>query len=96
MEDERMLGTLRDCTGVLGVLDLEPLVPKRCREHIPPDHGRLRHGGFIYLSQPLPGANGVRLRGDLTFEAVTDEETGAMGTVAAIERGYRADAGLVP
>jgi len=41
-------------------------------------------------------ANGVRLRGDLTFEAVTDEETCAMGTVAAIERGYRADAGLVP
>lgn len=41
-------------------------------------------------------ANGVRLRGDLTFESVTDEETCAMGTVAAIERGYRADAGLVP
>ncbi len=40
--------------------------------------------------------NGVRLGGDLTFEAVTDEETCAMGTVAAIERGYRADAGLVP
>jgi len=41
-------------------------------------------------------ANGVRLRGDLTFEAVTDEETCAMGTVAAIERGHKADAGLVP
>jgi len=41
-------------------------------------------------------ASGVRLGGDLTFEAVTDEETCAMGTVAAIERGYCADAGLVP
>ena len=41
-------------------------------------------------------AAGVRLRGDVVFEAVTDEETCAMGTVAAIERGYRADAGLVP
>jgi acetylornithine deacetylase len=39
---------------------------------------------------------GVRLAGDLFFEVVTDEETCAMGTVAAIERGYRADAGLVP
>ena len=39
---------------------------------------------------------GVRLDGDVIFEAVPDEETCAMGTVAAIERGYRADAGLVP
>lgn len=41
-------------------------------------------------------AAGVRLRGDVVFEAVTDEETCAMGTVAAILRGYRGDAGLVP
>jgi acetylornithine deacetylase len=39
---------------------------------------------------------GVRLAGDVVFEVVPDEETCAMGTVAAIERGYRADAGLVP
>jgi acetylornithine deacetylase len=39
---------------------------------------------------------GVRLRGDVILEAVTDEETCAMGTVACIERGYRADAGFVP
>lgn len=39
---------------------------------------------------------GVRLAGDVIFQAVTDEETCAMGTVACIERGYRADAGLVP
>jgi acetylornithine deacetylase len=39
---------------------------------------------------------GVRLDGDVFFEVVPDEETCAMGTVAAIERGYRADAGLVP
>lgn len=41
-------------------------------------------------------ANGVRLGGDVIFQTVPDEETCAMGTVAAIERGYRADAGLVP
>jgi acetylornithine deacetylase len=39
---------------------------------------------------------GVRLAGDVVVEVVPDEETCAMGTVAAIERGYRADAGLVP
>jgi acetylornithine deacetylase len=41
-------------------------------------------------------ANGVRLAGDVILETVPDEETCAMGTVAVIERGYRADAGLVP
>jgi acetylornithine deacetylase len=41
-------------------------------------------------------ATGVRLAGDVIFEVVPDEETCAMGTVAVIERGYRADAGLVP
>lgn len=40
--------------------------------------------------------NGIHLAGEVTFEIVPDEETCAMGTVAAIERGYRADAGLVP
>ena len=42
------------------------------------------------------GDAGIRLDGDVVFEAVTDEETCAMGTIAAIERGYRGDAGLVP
>jgi acetylornithine deacetylase len=38
----------------------------------------------------------IELAGDVIFEAVPDEETCAMGTIAAIARGYRADAGLVP
>ena len=41
-------------------------------------------------------AIGIALDGDVTVEIVPDEETCAMGTVAVIERGYRADAGLVP
>lgn len=49
-----------------------------------------------YFALQALSANGVRLAGDLFFEVVTDEETCAMGTVAAIERGYKADAGLVP
>jgi acetylornithine deacetylase len=40
--------------------------------------------------------SGIKLRGDLMLQTVTDEETTGMGTVAAIQRGYRADACLVP
>jgi acetylornithine deacetylase len=39
---------------------------------------------------------GIELAGDVIVEVVPDEETCAMGTVACIERGYRADAGIVP
>jgi acetylornithine deacetylase len=41
-------------------------------------------------------ACGVKLAGEVIVQTVPDEETCAMGTVAVIERGYRADAGLVP
>jgi acetylornithine deacetylase len=52
-------------------------------------------GAALFALESL-AACGVRLRGDVVFETVPDEETCAMGTVAAIARGYRADAGLVP
>jgi acetylornithine deacetylase len=38
---------------------------------------------------------GVRLRGDVVFQSVVDEETGGPGTIAALERGHRADAAIV-
>ena len=52
-------------------------------------------GAALFALEALH-ACGVRLVGDVIFETVPDEETCAMGTVAAIARGYRADAGLVP
>lgn len=52
-------------------------------------------GAALFALKALK-ACGVRLAGDVFFEAVPDEETCAMGTVAAIARGYRAEAGLVP
>jgi acetylornithine deacetylase len=52
-------------------------------------------GAALFALEALQ-ACGVRLAGDVVFETVPDEETCAMGTVAAIARGYRADAGLVP
>lgn len=52
-------------------------------------------GAALFALEALR-ACGVVLAGDVIVEAVPDEETCAMGTVAAIARGYRADAGLVP
>jgi acetylornithine deacetylase len=39
---------------------------------------------------------GIKLKGDVIFESVIEEESGGMGTLAAIIRGYRADAALIP
>jgi acetylornithine deacetylase/succinyl-diaminopimelate desuccinylase family protein len=38
---------------------------------------------------------GVRLHGDVVFQAVVDEEAGGPGTHAALAQGHRADAGIV-
>jgi acetylornithine deacetylase len=52
-------------------------------------------GAALFALEALT-ACGIQLGGDVVFEAVPDEETCAMGTVAAIARDYRGDAGLVP
>ncbi|WP_347550250.1 peptidase [Pseudalkalibacillus hwajinpoensis] len=39
---------------------------------------------------------GITLKGDIIFESVVEEESGGTGTLAAITRGYRADAALIP
>lgn len=39
---------------------------------------------------------GVHLAGDVIFESVIEEEAGGTGTLAAIQRGYRADGALIP
>ena len=38
----------------------------------------------------------LRLKGDLLFASVIDEETGGAGTLACAQRGYHADAALLP
>jgi acetylornithine deacetylase len=52
-------------------------------------------GAALFALEALLACD-VALAGDVIFEAVPDEETCAMGTIAAIARGYRGDAGLVP
>ncbi|WP_173915231.1 peptidase [Halobacillus sp. Marseille-Q1614] len=41
-------------------------------------------------------ALGIKLKGDIIFQSVVEEESGGSGTLAAIERGYTADAALIP
>jgi len=40
--------------------------------------------------------SGVRLKGDVIFESVMEEETGGTGTLATVLRGYKADAAIIP
>lgn len=40
--------------------------------------------------------SGIRLKGDVIFESVIEEESGGAGTLAATLRGYKADAALIP
>ncbi|MBO8171326.1 MAG: peptidase [Bacillaceae bacterium] len=39
---------------------------------------------------------GVSLKGDVIFQSVIEEESGGSGTLAAVLRGYKADAALIP
>jgi len=41
-------------------------------------------------------AAGVHLRGDVVVASVVDEEAGGMGTLAVVDRGYRADGAIIP
>ncbi|WP_223701910.1 peptidase [Sutcliffiella deserti] len=39
---------------------------------------------------------GIKLKGDVIFQSVIEEESGGAGTLAAILRGYKANAALIP
>jgi acetylornithine deacetylase len=41
-------------------------------------------------------AAGIALRGDVLIASVVDEEAGGMGTLAFVDRGYRADGAIIP
>ncbi|MDI3522865.1 MAG: acetylornithine deacetylase [Bacillota bacterium] len=50
--------------------------------------------GLLLAAEAIERA-GVRLKGDLILESVVDEEGGGNGTLACLDRGYRADGALV-
>lgn len=55
-------------------------------------------GGNVSLLLALSSlrALGIPLKGDVIFQSVIEEESGGVGTLAAILRGYKADAAIIP
>ncbi|MDR5903439.1 peptidase [Halomonas icarae] len=49
-----------------------------------------------YVAVATLKALGIRLKGDVILQSVIEEEAGGAGTLAALERGYTADAALIP
>jgi acetylornithine deacetylase len=55
-------------------------------------------GGIVAALAALDAlqACGIKLAGEVQFWCVSDEELGGLSTIAAAERGYRADAAVIP
>lgn len=55
-------------------------------------------GGMVSLLLAIEALQslGIRLKGDVIFQSVIEEESGGAGTLAAILRGYRADGAIIP
>ena len=55
-------------------------------------------GGNVSLLLALESIvrSGIRLRGDVIFQSVVEEESGGVGTLATLVRGYTADAAVIP
>lgn len=55
-------------------------------------------GGNVSLLLAIQAiqALGIRLKGDIIYQSVVEEESGGAGTLAAILRGYKADAAIIP
>ncbi|WP_339787313.1 peptidase [uncultured Imperialibacter sp.] len=55
-------------------------------------------GGNVALLLAIEAVikSGTRLKGDVIFQSVIEEESGGVGTLAAVLRGYTADAAIIP
>ncbi|MEH7120725.1 peptidase [Neobacillus vireti] len=55
-------------------------------------------GGNVALLMAMESiiANGIKLKGDVIFQSVIEEESGGAGTLAAVLRGYQADGAIIP
>jgi acetylornithine deacetylase len=55
-------------------------------------------GGNVSLMLAMESIirSGLKLKGDVIFESVIEEESGGMGTLATLVRGYKADAAIIP
>ncbi len=55
-------------------------------------------GGTVALLMAIRAIKscGIQLKGDVIFQSVIEEESGGVGTLAAVLRGYKADAAIIP
>ena len=55
-------------------------------------------GGNVSLIMAMEAIrqSGIRLKGDVIFQSVIEEESGGAGTLATVLRGYTADAAIIP
>jgi acetylornithine deacetylase len=55
-------------------------------------------GGNVSLLMAIESIvkSGIKLKGDIIFQSVIEEESGGVGTLATLLRGYRADAAIIP
>jgi acetylornithine deacetylase len=55
-------------------------------------------GGNVALIMAIESilANGIKLKGDVIFQSVIEEESGGAGTLSAVLRGYHADGAIIP
>lgn len=55
-------------------------------------------GGNVALLMAMEAiiATGIKLKGDVIFQSVIEEESGGAGTLAAVLRGYQADGAIIP
>ncbi|PLS01603.1 peptidase [Neobacillus cucumis] len=55
-------------------------------------------GGNVALLMAMESiiASGIKLKGDVIFQSVIEEESGGAGTLAAVLRGYQADGAIIP
>ncbi|MBT2656281.1 peptidase [Bacillus sp. ISL-18] len=55
-------------------------------------------GGNVALLMAMEAiiASGIKLKGDVIFQSVIEEESGGAGTLAAVLRGYQADGAIIP
>lgn len=55
-------------------------------------------GGTVSLLMAIEALQslGVKLKGDVIFQSVIEEESGGAGTLAAVLRGYKADGAIIP
>ncbi|MEO1103083.1 MAG: M20/M25/M40 family metallo-hydrolase, partial [Pseudomonadota bacterium] len=92
-------------TGHVDVVPAEPLAAWTTNPFTPVVRDGFVHGrgtvdmkggiASMLMALEFLAETGVKLAGDVVFTTVVDEEIGGMGSLAMVDRGWRADAGIL-